>query len=116
VGRASIQGAFDGRAFIGRAPRHWATAWFHDFFLSPGNANQFSARYLVRHDCESGGATVLSGEAFDGDGRPLPAPVPDRLPAKRVNWRAVCDNDWTDAKLVENPEHEVRMWRVLNDK
>lgn len=94
----------------------WATAWLHDFFLSPGDANQFSARYLVRHDCKSGQATVLSGQAYDGDGRLLSAPAPARPPIERRDLLALCDDDWSEAKLVQDAEHEVRMWRLLKDK
>src|SRR5688500_4144184 len=94
----------------------WATAWLHDFFLSPGDANQFSARYLVRHHCRSGEATVLSGQAYDGDGRLLPVPAPARPPAGREDLLALCDDDWSDAKPVRDAEHEVRMWRLLKDK
>ena len=65
----------------------WATAWLQDFFVSPKGANQFSARYLIQHDCARGEVTVLSAQAFDGDGQPVTAPVVDR---SQANSRLAC--------------------------
>lgn len=93
----------------------WATAWLQDFYVSPRGLNLFSARYLVQHDCARRQATVLSAQAFDGDGRPVAAPVPDR---RRTDGelREICENDWSAATKVTDVEDEVRTWRLLNDK
>lgn len=92
-----------------------ATAWLQDFYLSPRGANLFSARYLVQHDCARREATVLSAQAFDGDGRPVPGAVPDRHRAADGDLRGICENDWSGATRVADVEGEVRIWRLLND-
>lgn len=94
----------------------WATAWLQDFFVAPKGANQFSARYLIQHDCARGEATVLSAQAFDGDGKPVAAPVSDRSPGQHAaGLREICENDWSGATRVNDLDGEVRLWRVSND-
>ena len=93
----------------------WATAWLHDFFVSPRGINLFSARYLAQYDCARGEVTILSAQAFDGEGRPLRAPIPERRASKRDDLREVCENDWSRATQVGDLDGEVRTWRLLND-
>jgi hypothetical protein len=93
----------------------WATAWRHDFYLSPRGLNLFSARYLIQHDCARREATVLSAQAYDGEGRTLSTPVPDRGSLRADDLREVCANDWSRATRAADVEGDVRMWRLLND-
>ena len=93
----------------------WATAWPQDFFVAPRGLNLFSARYLAQHDCARGEVTILSAQAFDGDGQPLAAPIPERRATGRDDLREICENDWSRATQVGDLDGEVRTWRLLND-